>query len=137
MAPDYQPTLLSDIPGSDSHPIPEDALSTGSLTPESQMDFPQSFNQESSSRPSTLALIKDPIARNVLISYSVLAFHGAGTDVIFPLWMFIRVEDGGIGLMVRTVPCCYIRTSAVSILSLLLSHLKSPLCSPQVPSCKL
>lgn len=82
-------------------------MASNSEEPEPELDVAtnSAVEAESSvserSQLSTSTIIKDPIVRIVLLSYCCLALVGAGNDLIFPLWMFMRIEDGGVGLNVR------------------------------------
>ena len=59
-------------------------------------------------RLSALQILRDPIVHNVLISYGLLALTSTSNDIIFALWMFLPIEDGGIGFTVR-LQCVYCR----------------------------
>lgn len=49
---------------------------------------------------SAFRVLKDSIVRVVLLSYFCLALISTSNDVIFALWMFLSVKDGGVGLKV-------------------------------------
>lgn len=51
-------------------------------------------------RPSAFRIMTDPIVRTVLLSYFCLALISTANDVIFALWMYLSIEDGGVGLKV-------------------------------------
>lgn len=52
-------------------------------------------------RASALRFLGDSTVRTVLLSYFFLALISTSNDVIFALWMFLPIKDGGVGFTVR------------------------------------
>jgi hypothetical protein len=95
-----------------SHTIPEYG-STDISRPQNGDGFPttsglsaESLGLDTSTRLSVSQILGDPLIRNVLISYGFLALTSNSNDIIFALWMFLPIDDGGLGFSVR--PCALI-----------------------------
>jgi len=87
----------------ETHTIPEYG-STDISGPQNGDTFPttsglsaESLRSDTSTRLSVLQILGDPLIRNVLISYGFLALTSTSNDIIFALWMFLPIDDGGLG----------------------------------------
>ncbi|KAF9504658.1 hypothetical protein BS47DRAFT_1307824 [Hydnum rufescens UP504] len=73
----------------------------GDVSPTTSDPSAESLRPESISAPSprlfALQILGDPLVRDVLISYGLLAFTSNSNDIIFALWMFLPIDDGGLG----------------------------------------
>ncbi|KAF8323177.1 MFS general substrate transporter [Clavulina sp. PMI_390] len=61
-------------------------------------EYRWSHNVATAAENSPSAILGNRIVRTVLLSYFGIAFAGSSHDVIFPLWMFLQPQDGGVGL---------------------------------------
>jgi hypothetical protein len=93
-----------------SHSIPEYGSTdisptTSDLSAQSLRPDAESIS-DPSTRLSVLQILGDPLIQNVLVSCGFLALTSHSSHVIFALWLFLPIDDGGLGLSVR--PCTLI-----------------------------
>lgn len=101
-APNYGSTSESHTPLSINSSRPSSPISHG---PEPISGFTAPPSRNSPPRPSAFKLLTDPTVRVVLLSYFTLSLISTANDVIFALWMFLSIENGGVGLKVGYFLC--------------------------------
>ncbi|KAF9507997.1 hypothetical protein BS47DRAFT_1303310 [Hydnum rufescens UP504] len=72
-------------------------LHNGDTCPTTSDLSAEALGPDTSTRLSVLQILGDPLVRNLLISYGFLALTSASNDIIFALWMFLPIDDGGLG----------------------------------------
>lgn len=94
--------MAAQMPSSESAEAPHDPETQQILISRQpdQKIFGRSHLQSRQQRlPPTIA--RDSTVQIVLLSTFCLSLVAVGNDLIFPLWMFMNVDDGGLGLKVR------------------------------------
>ncbi|KAF8323178.1 MFS general substrate transporter [Clavulina sp. PMI_390] len=120
--PTYTPPAIT------SPAIPDyGSVDSAALTPPATGDTPEidsvvqpvppSPENDASARPSIWQILKDPTVAITLLSYFFLSLISTANDVIFALWMFLGLKNGGVGLKPTQIATAL---SAGSILQTLL-----------------
>lgn len=92
-----QTSVLSSIP----------LLATNAESTMSGVSLSQEASLNNPSPPSAFKILSDPIVWRVLLSYFLVALIATSNDVVFALWMFLDIKDGGVGFSVSSSHSIY------------------------------